>query len=189
MTTTVGSSPDDTTPTDGQVITVGGVTGVGDAMMINVEADRQLDLRTAGNLTPWAPLWRPQLPITIFRPAFATDQANQNVLTTLDIFSGNDHGKTVFPFITQSKIRRPERVQNEIVDRASRRLEYRPVEVRVQAGRLQAADDGLPADAPDHARPCLDGRLSSQCEAAIDRFGLHREWPRSQGPEPFRCFR
>ena len=118
LTTNVGFSPDDTTPIDGQVITVGGVTGVGDAMMINGEADRQLDLRTAGNLTPWAPVWRPQLPITIFRPAFATDQANQNVLITLDIFSGNDHDKTVFPFITQSKIRRPERVQNEIVDRA-----------------------------------------------------------------------
>ena len=61
--------------------------------------------------------------------------------------------------------------------------------MRVQAGRLQAVDAGLPADAPDHARPCLDGRLSSQCEAAIDRFGLHRERPRSQGPEPLRCFR
>ncbi len=36
--------PTYSTPTDGQVITVGDVTGVGDALMINDAAERQLDI-------------------------------------------------------------------------------------------------------------------------------------------------
>jgi matrixin len=118
LATDIAPSPDSTVPDDAQVITVGNVSGLGDAMMINIGAERQLDSRAAGNLTPWAPLWRPQPPTTIFRPAFTSDQANQNVVTTLDFSSGDDHVKAVFPFITQPKIKKPERMQNEIVDRA-----------------------------------------------------------------------
>ena len=63
-TTDVTPPPDSTLPTDGQVISVGDVTGLGDALMINVQAARQLDVRGARAVAPWTPLWKPPAPIT-----------------------------------------------------------------------------------------------------------------------------
>ena len=68
-TTYVTPPPDGGLPTDGQVITVGEVTGLGDALMINDQAARELDLGIAANMAPWSPLLPPKGPITMFRPA------------------------------------------------------------------------------------------------------------------------
>jgi hypothetical protein len=109
---------DSSIPTDGQVITVGDVTGLGDALMINDQAARALDLGAAGGVAPWTPIWQPPLHTTLFQPASAAGQANQNLLTGLDFFSGNDPTKAVFPTFSHPRNRRPEPMQYEIVDRA-----------------------------------------------------------------------
>src|SRR5271157_5484546 len=101
-----------------EVITVGTVTGRGDAMMINESAERQLDMGTAGDLAPWTPLWQPPLPITVFRPIFGTDQTSQNVITTLDFFSGDNDHNALLPTLTLPRNRRTEAMHLETVDRA-----------------------------------------------------------------------
>ncbi|HMF37506.1 MAG TPA: matrixin family metalloprotease [Isosphaeraceae bacterium] len=100
-----------------EVITVGTVTGRGDAMMINESAERQLDMGTAGDLAPWTPLWQPPLPITVFRPIFGTDQTSQNVITTLDFFSGDNDHNALLPTLTLPRNRRTEAMHHETVDR------------------------------------------------------------------------
>src|SRR5271157_4972386 len=101
-----------------EVITVGTVTGLGDPMMINESAERQLDMGTAADLAPWTPLWQPPLPITVFRPFFGTDQTSQNVITTLDFFSGDNDHNALLPTLTLPKNRRTEAMHLETVDRA-----------------------------------------------------------------------
>ena len=102
----------------GQVITVGSVTGLGDPMMVNESAERQLDMGTAGDLAPWTPLWQPPLPINVFRPIFGTDQTSQNVITTLGFFSDDNDHNAFLPTLTLPKNWRTEAMHYETVDRA-----------------------------------------------------------------------
>ncbi len=130
-TTIVGTPPPDgSTPTDSLVITVGDVTGVGDALMINVRADRELDLRGPGSLAPWTPLWKPPPPITIFRPAFPTDQGSQGALTTLDFFSASENQSASLLSLMHPKNPRSELRHFETVEPAARRLELLSAELK-----------------------------------------------------------
>jgi Matrixin len=118
--TTVAQAPDQgggTLNQSSEIITVGTVTGRGDAMMINESAKRQLDMGTAADLAPWTPLWQPPLPITVFRPFFGTDQTSQNVITTLDFFSGDNDHNALLPTLTLPENRRTEAMHHETVDR------------------------------------------------------------------------
>ena len=101
-----------------QVITVGDVTGIGDALMINDQADRELDLRSCrrrGALDPLVAAAAPhhRLPARVHR-----GPGESKPVDRLDFFSGNDPTKAVFPIFSQPKNRRPEPMQHEIVDRA-----------------------------------------------------------------------
>lgn len=108
--------PDD--PTDSQVITVGTVTGFGDALMIDAETERALKLGTASDLAPWTPLWRPSPSITIFRPALAANPLERVAMTTLDFLVGNDQGKAFFPISPRPRNRSVAPPHTDIVDRA-----------------------------------------------------------------------
>ena len=101
-------------------------------------------------MAPWTPLWQPPLHTTLFQPASTAGQANQNLLTGLDFFSGNDPTKAVFPNFSHPRNRRPEPMQYEIVDRALAIVE-RSAEVRDHAGGCDNPRR-VAADAPGHAR-------------------------------------
>jgi hypothetical protein len=118
--TTVAAAPDHGGGTlgDAKRITVGTLSGIGDPMMVDDAADASLDLHGPGEVAPWAPLWQPPRPITVFGPALGTDQANQNLLTTLDFCSSNDHGNVILPTLFQSESRRPTSMHYETGDRA-----------------------------------------------------------------------
>jgi len=113
-------------PSAGQVITVVTVTGLGDPMMINESADNQLDMGTAGDLTPWAPLWQLPLPISFLQPVFRTDQTSQDVITTLGFFSDNNDHDVLLPTLTLPKNRRTEAMHQETVDRALDAWSFNP---------------------------------------------------------------
>ena len=125
-TTTIGTPPaDGTTPSDGQVITVGDFTGLGDAPLMTgcTGAGCNCPLcRAAAALAaaskPWTPLWRPPGPITVFRPAFATDQGNQSALTTLDFFSANENQNASSLSLTLPKNPRSRLMHYEAVELA-----------------------------------------------------------------------
>src|SRR5208337_3081898 len=102
----------------GEVITVGSVTGLGDPMMVNESAERQLDRGTAKNLAPWTPVRRPHHRITACLPTFGPDQTSQNVITTLGFFSDDNDHNAFLPTLTLPKNRRTEAMHYETVDRA-----------------------------------------------------------------------
>jgi hypothetical protein len=103
---------------DARRITVGTLSGMGDAMMVDDAAEASLDMQGPGEVAPWAPFWQPPRPITVFGPALGTDQANQNLLTTLDFWSSNDHGNVIFSTLFQSENRRPTSMHYKTGDRA-----------------------------------------------------------------------
>jgi hypothetical protein len=51
--------PDSTLPVDGDVITVGQVSGLGDALMINAGDEARLARGSFEGVPPWTPVWRP----------------------------------------------------------------------------------------------------------------------------------
>ena len=140
--TTDAPPPDGSTPTDGQVITVGDVTGLGDALMINDQAARAAGpAELPEELAPWTPLWQPPRPITLFRPAFTAGQANQNLLTGLDFFSGNDPTKAVFPIFSHAQ-------ESEARAHAARDCRSRPGRIVERSAEVRDHAPGRPRDNP-----------------------------------------
>jgi hypothetical protein len=100
------------------VLTVGDVSGTGDAMMVDVSAEANLELHGPGSVPPWTPLWQPPLPITVFTPTVGTVQANQSGLTTLDFLFGNGQTNPILPTAVKARSRGVEKAQYAVIDRS-----------------------------------------------------------------------
>src|SRR5262249_1965898 len=77
--------PDFSMPMDGDVITVGGVSGLGDALMINTSDAAQLDHGSFKGVLPWTPAWQPRRASASSQPTFEAGQRNLMGLTSLDV--------------------------------------------------------------------------------------------------------
>jgi hypothetical protein len=107
--------PNTTSP---NVLTVGDVSGPGDAMMVDVSAEANLELHGPGSVPPWTPLWQPPPPITVFTPTVGTIQGNQNGLTTLDFLFGSGQTNPILPTAAKASSRGVEKAQYAVIDRS-----------------------------------------------------------------------
>src|SRR5262249_29052285 len=79
--------PGSSLPVDGDVIAVGDVSGVGDALMINAADAARLDRGDFQGVLPWTPAWQLHRVVVAFQPAFEADQSHPSLLTSLDFSS------------------------------------------------------------------------------------------------------
>jgi hypothetical protein len=77
---------------DGDVINVGDVTGLGDALMINAGDAARLDRGNFQGVLPWTPVWQPHRAIATAQPAFEASQSNPSGFAPLDFSIGNGAG-------------------------------------------------------------------------------------------------
>jgi hypothetical protein len=90
--TTDSAGTDTSALGDDQVITLGDVSGIGDALMADASGEASLSRHDFGGVPPWTPAWPSSLMIAVPRPASETDPQSPSLVMPLDFSFTTDLG-------------------------------------------------------------------------------------------------
>ncbi len=100
---------------DGEIIQVGDLSGIGDAVMM--DGLHYSRAGSPGGVAPWTPRWRPPQPRGFFSAGLSAKQPTLDGTTVVNFFAYADRVLTAFSPLSSSTNRRPARTQHTLVDR------------------------------------------------------------------------